>query len=508
MAHSPSGGDLTRRGALALGAAAALVPAAVRAADATTIRVAFPAPVATLDPAKCRVGGLEYNYIIAVFSHLTRQDDKLQVMPDLATSWEPAADLMNWTFHLRTDVTWHDGKPFTADDVVFTVKRLKDKDVGSVLRANFEVVTAVTAVDPHTVRFDLSIPYADLPAVVAGYQAAVVSEAHMATLTTQPVGTGPFRFVEYRPGDQMALEKNPSYFMAGLPKVDRAVFRIIPEAATSVAGLESGSLDIVYDLPPEQSDRLKRSSVATVMEVASGTWQGIVMHNGMKPFDDPRVRRAFIKMVDKPTLTDIATFGHGTPTVTPLPPTHPYFDKAIKLTADIPGAKALLAEAGYANGLTQELFIPSADPTLERLATAFRDAAKQAGVTITLRVVPQDKFFSEMEGKVPLNVDNFFGRTTPDLQLYPWYHSTGSWNNTLWHYHNDEIDTLLTEARSTTDTAKQDKLYTRFQEIIATDGPGSVVFVKNFACGVSKKVTGFAPSPLQLVDVSTASVAA
>ena len=508
MAHSPSGGDLTRRGALALGAAAALVPAAVRAADATTIRVAFPAPVATLDPAKCRVGGLEYNYIIAVFSHLTRQDDKLQVMPDLATSWEPAADLMNWTFHLRTDVTWHDGKPFTADDVVFTVKRLKDKDVGSVLRANFEVVTAVTAVDPHTVRFDLSIPYADLPAVVAGYQAAVVSEAHMATLTTQPVGTGPFRFVEYRPGDQMALEKNPSYFMAGLPKVDRAVFRIIPEAATSVAGLESGSLDIVYDLPPEQSDRLKRSSVATVMEVASGTWQGIVMHNGMKPFDDPRVRRAFIKMVDKPTLTDIATFGHGTPTVTPLPPTHPYFDKAIKLTADIPGAKALLAEAGYANGLTQELFIPSADPTLERLATAFRDAAKQAGVTITLRVVPQDKFFSEMEGKVPLNVDNFFGRTTPDLQLYPWYHSTGSWNNTLWHYHNDEIDTLLTEARSTTDTAKQDKLYTRFQEIIAADGPGSVVFVKNFACGVSKKVTGFAPSPLQLVDVSTASVAA
>ena len=508
MAHSPSGGDLTRRGALALGTAAALVPAAVRAADATTIRVAFPAPVATLDPAKCRVGGLEYNYIIAVFSHLTRQDDKLQVMPDLATSWEPAADLMNWTFHLRTDVTWHDGKPFTADDVVFTVKRLKDKDVGSVLRANFEVVTAVTAVDPHTVRFDLSIPYADLPAVVAGYQAAVVSEAHMATLTTQPVGTGPFRFVEYRPGDQMALEKNPSYFMAGLPKVDRAVFRIIPEAATSVAGLESGSLDIVYDLPPEQSDRLKRSSVATVMEVASGTWQGIVMHNGMKPFDDPRVRRAFIKMVDKPTLTDIATFGHGTPTVTPLPPTHPYFDKAIKLTADIPGAKALLAEAGYANGLTQELFIPSADPTLERLATAFRDAAKQAGVTITLRVVPQDKFFSEMEGKVPLNVDNFFGRTTPDLQLYPWYHSTGSWNNTLWHYHNDEIDTLLTEARSTTDTAKQDKLYTRFQEIIAADGPGSVVFVKNFACGVSKKVTGFAPSPLQLVDVSTASVAA
>ena len=91
-------------------------------------------------------------------------------------------------------------------DVVFTFKRLLDKEVGSVLRANLEIVTAVTAVDPLTVRFDLSIAYADLPAVVAGYQAAVVSEAGMATLTTKPVGTGPFRFVEYRPGDQMLLE--------------------------------------------------------------------------------------------------------------------------------------------------------------------------------------------------------------------------------------------------------------------------------------------------------------
>ncbi len=507
MAQVPTSNGLTRRGALVLGTAAAALPAVARAAGPSTLRVAFPVPVATLDPAKCRVGGLEYNYILAVFSHLTRQDDKLQVIPDLATSWEPTADLKSWTFHLRPDVSWHDGTPFTADDVVFTLKRLQDKEVGSVLRANFEIVTAVTAVDPHTVRFDLSISYADLPAVVAGYQAAIVSEAHMGTLTTMPVGTGPFRFAEYRPGDQMTLEKYPSYFLAGVPKVDRAVFRIIPEASTSVAGLESGSIDIVYDLSPEQSDRLKRSTVSTVMEIPSGTWQGIVMHNGLKPFDDPRVRRAFIKMVDKPMLTDIATFGHGTPTVTPLPPTHPYFDKSIPLAADIPGAKKLLAEAGYANGLTQEMYIPSADPTLERLATAFRDSAKQAGVTITLRVAPQDKFFAEMEGKVPLNVDNFFGRTTPDLQLYPWYYSGGSWNNTLWHYKNAEVDKLLTAARSTTDKAEQQKLYTRFQEIVADDGPGCVVYVKNFACGVSKKVSGFAPSPLQLVDISLATVA-
>jgi len=498
---------LTRRAALAL-SAATLVPGELRAADPTTICVAFPTPVATLDPAKFRAGGLEYNYALCVFSRLTQQDTKLQVLPDLATSWESTPDLKSWTFHLRPGVKWHDGEPFMADDVVFSYKRLQDKEVGSVLRANLEMVSSIEALDPQTIRFNLSIPYADLPAVAAGYQAMIVSEAAMDTLTTKPVGTGPFKFVEYRPGDQMTLEKNPDYFLPGIPKIDRAILRIIPEATTAVAGLDSGSLDIVYDLPPEQADRLKRSTVATVMEVPTGSWQGIIMHNQMKPFDDPRVRRAMIKLVDKAAVTDIATFGHGTPTVTPLPPTHPFFRKDIGLGPGIAGAKKLLAEAGLGAGFPIEMYIPSADPAMERLATAFRDAAKQAGIIVSLRIAPQEKFYAEMEGKVPLNVDNFIGRTTPDLMLYPWYHSSGSWNNTLWHYSNPEVDKLLEAARITTDMAEQSKLYGRFQEIIADDGPGCVVYVKNFSCGVSKKVSGFSPSPLFLVDISTATVAA
>ena len=100
-------------------------------------------------------------------------------------------------------------------------------------------------------------------------------------------------------------------------------------------------------------------------------------------------------------FTEIATFGHGTPTVTPIPPTHPYFRKDLLAPQDIAGAKKLLAEAGFASGMRSRLFIPGSSPTMERLATAFRDTAKQAGVTVSLRVVPQDKFFAEMEGKFP-----------------------------------------------------------------------------------------------------------
>jgi peptide/nickel transport system substrate-binding protein len=505
----PRSPRVTRRGLLTTAAAAALpqLTGPTRAAEAPTVRLAFNAPVATLDPQKFRVGGLEYNYALCVFSRLVTQDPQLQVRPDLATSWEASEDLKTWTFHLRPGVRFHNGKVLDAGDVVFTFGRIQDKAVGSVLRVNFNIVTKIEAVDPLTVRFSLSTPYADFAAATAGYQAMIVTESVMDTLTTHPIGTGPFRFVEYRPGDQMVLERNPDYFLSGVPAVERAVMRVIPEYTTAVAALESGEIDVVFDLPPEQVDKLGRSKVAHVDEVPSGRWNGIILNCDMKPFDDPRVRRAFIKLVDKPALTDIAMFGHGTMALTPIPPSHPYFRKDIPIGgADIEGAKKLLAEAGIPNGMAITFYVPGANPPRERLATAFRDTLKQVGITAQIQIVPPDKFFAEMEGKVPFSVDGFYGRATPDLMVYPWYHSTGSWNNTLWHYHNAEVDKVLDAARTTGDKAEQAKLYSRFQEMVLEDGPGSIVYVQNFACGVSNKVKNVVLSPLMFIDFTKATL--
>ena len=175
------------------------------------------------------------------------------------------------------------------------------------------------------------------------------------------------------------VEKNPDYFLPGPPKIDRVVMNIIPEYTTSVAGLESGAIDIVYDLPPEQKDQLKDSHVSRVEEVASGRWQGIVFNNAFKPFDDPRVREAFIKLVDKQAFTDIATFGHGALTVSPIPPTHPYFRKDLLTPPDIPGAKKLLAEAGLGNGFPLEMFVPALELALGRAARDGLPRRRKAG---------------------------------------------------------------------------------------------------------------------------------
>src|SRR3984893_2006911 len=159
MRMGPPNLGITRRIALVTAGATALSAALPpsHAATGSTLRVAFPLPVATLDPAKFRVGGLEYNYAHCVFNRLTAQDTKLQVIPELAESWEASEDLKTWTFHLRSGVKFHNGKPFDASDVVFTFKRILDKDVGSVLRVNFSIVDSIEAVDPLTVRFNLSV---------------------------------------------------------------------------------------------------------------------------------------------------------------------------------------------------------------------------------------------------------------------------------------------------------------------------------------------------------------
>ena len=284
---------LTRRATLATGGAAALAAATsrTRAADTSVIRVAFPAAIATLDPAKMRVGGLDYNYAHCVFSRLTTQNNKLEVLPDLATKWEATEDLKTWTFHLRPGVKFHNGKTLDAADVVFTYNRLLDPSIGSVLRASLSAISKVEAVDSLTVKFSLSIPYTDIPAVTAGYQAMIVSESTVDTLPTKPIGTGPFRFVEYRPGDQMVLEKNPDYFLPGLPKMDRADMQ--DHSGIHHRGRRAGERRDRHRLRPAAgaTGHLKNSHVSRVEEVPSGHWQGIVFNDAFKPFDDPRVRR-------------------------------------------------------------------------------------------------------------------------------------------------------------------------------------------------------------------------
>ncbi len=471
-----------------------------------TIRVAVGTTLTQLDPAKTTIGD-EYIYVHLVFNGLTRIDRDLTVKPDLAESWTASEDLKTWTFKLRNDVKFHHGRALDADDVVFTMKRILDPATGSRARANISMVQSVEAVDPATVRFTLNIPYAGFQDIFGERQMRIVPRDRIDTISTAPVGTGPFKFKSWSPGDRMELEKNPDYFEKGYPKADAISMRIIPEAAARLAALELGAVDILWSLPYEAVDKFKTHASVRVDSVPTASWDGVILNNERPPFNDPRVRQALALTIDKEALVELALFGQGAPTHSPIPPSHPYFNSGLGFKKpDIEKAKKLMAEAGLAGGVDVPLQVPQERDGRVRLGVAVRDMAKAAGFRINVERVPFASYSANVAGKAQMYVDGYFARPTIDTALFPFYHSSGSWNRQLWLYKNTRVDELLDTGRKTNDEAKRRQLFGEFQKVVDETVPSIIAYSSGHVNGVRKNVEGFRSTPMMWLELKEVSI--
>jgi peptide/nickel transport system substrate-binding protein len=459
----------------------------------------------TLDPAKTKIGE-EYIVGFLVFSGLTELQNDGSLKPDLAESWTRSDDLKTWTFTLRKDVKWHHGRAFDAQDVLETIKRILDPATGSVTRVNFQLIDKMEAVDDHTVRFVLKQAYAGFADLFSDRQARIVPRDKLEKIASEPVGTGPFRFKSFKPGERVELERNPDYFMAGLPKLEAVTLRIIPESAGQVAALASGDVDLVWNLPLESINQFKSDPNVTLDSVPTSTWDGIIMNNKLEPFTDPKVRHAVSLAIDKAALVEFSLNGPGTPTHTMIPPNHPFYNKDLKIGPDLAAAKKLLAETKHAKGFNITLHVPSGRPTRERTGTAVREMLKPLGINVDVQRVPWDKFITDIEGKAVFFVDGFYSRPTIDSSVYPFYHSTGSWNTQLWHYRNAEMDKVLDAARAAGSVEEQTKSYQQMQVIALDDPPGIVPYVINHVNAFRKNVKGFHSSPMMWLDLRNVSL--
>lgn len=487
-----------------LAAAGLLLGAAVHAQG--TIRVTVGTTFNQLDPAKTTIGD-EYVYVHLVFNGLSRIDYDLHVKPDLAESWSASADLKTWTFKLRPNVKFHHGRTLDSGDVVATFKRILDPATGSRARSNLTMIQDVTAVDPLTVRFSLNIPYAGFADIFADRQFRIVAKDRIDTLSTQPIGTGPFIFKSWAPGDRMELVKNPDYFEKGLPKANAVTIRIIPEPAARLAALESGAIDIVWNLPYEAVEKLKSSQTVRIDSVSTATWDGVVLNNSKPPFNDVRVRKALAMTIDKAALVELALFGQGVPTHSPIPPNHPYFNKSLPIRQpDIVGARKLLAEAGYPNGFDVTMHVPQEREQRVRVGVSIRDMARAAGIRINVERVPFASYAANVAGKSPMYVDGYFARPTIDTALYPFFHSTGSWNKQLWMYKEPRVDEILDQARATNDETKRKALFERFQVAVDETVPGIFAYNAAHVNGVRREVQNFKSTPMQWLELKEVSV--
>lgn len=331
-----------------------------------TLRLAVPSNVNTLDPAKTKIGE-EYIVNFLVYSGLTEISRSGQIIPDLAESWSVSNDQKTWTFKLRPGVKFHHGRDLESEDVKVTVSRIMDRANGSTARVNFDIVDNIETPDKATIVFNLKMPYSGFADLFGDRQVRIVPRDKLDTIANEPVGTGPFKLSAFKPGDRIELLKNSDYYKKGLPKLDAVTIRIMPETAAQVAALETGALDLVWNLAPEVIDQFSNNKKIVIDSVPTSTWDGLIMNAAQKPFDDPKVRKAISLAIDKKAMVELSLFGHGTVTHTMIPPSHPFYNNSIQIKTDIPQAKKLLVEAGYPNGFDTVLYVPSGRRRVKRL---------------------------------------------------------------------------------------------------------------------------------------------
>ena len=341
---------------LALGLSALAAPAL---AQKTDIVIGMQLEPPNLDPTAGAAAAIDEVVYANVFEGLTRFGPDGAILPGLAESWEIAPDGLSWVFNLREGVTFHDGLPLTAEDVVFSFDRAMAEDSTNAQKQLFAGINEVTAIDDTTVEIGLDAVNGSLLFNLAWGDAVIVSPASAETNATNPVGTGPFRFSDWVQGDRVELVRNDAYW-GEAPALEKVTFKFISEPTAAFAAMMAGDVHAFPVFPAPEN--LAQFEADPRFSVITGSTEGetiLAMNNAREPFDKLAVRQAIAHAVDRQAIIDGAMFGYGVPIGSHFAPHHPaYVDLTGMSEHDPEKARALLAEAGYPDGFKTTLHLP------------------------------------------------------------------------------------------------------------------------------------------------------
>ena len=466
-------------------------------AQGGTLELAVDSSPAGLDPhiitafASIAITGQIYDSLLEV-------NADLQLEPALATGYTVSPDGLTYTFTLREGVTFHNGRPFTADDVVYSFERLMDTDTGSPYASRFAQVESVVALDELTVVFNLAGPFA--PFLYNSVSLAIVPrevvEEH-GNLQQVAVGTGPFMLAEVVPDTYILLEANPNYYRDGEPGVAALRYNVVPEASTRAAGLRTGAYHLIPDVDPATAQTLGNVAGITLLGVQELSYTLIGMNTTRPPFDDPRVRRALNLALDRDEIVEAVYFGNAAPGG-PLSPA--LTDWALPVSeyacyaADPVAAKALLAEAGYPDGVDFEIVTLGSMRVIVDVAQVAQAQLAAAGFRATVTVEELGGFVQRWRNS---DFDTFAslngGTVDPDGYLDRTFRTGGATN--VFQYANPAVDTLLTAGQRATDFATRQGIYADLQRALACDGPIAHVAYATLFTAHRDEVAGFVQSP-------------
>ena len=467
-------------------------------------------PVLAADSASGDVNGL-------IYSGLVRYDKDIQLEGELAEKWDISEDKLKITFHLRKDVKWHDGEPFTAKDVEYTYKVTVDPSTPTAYATDFLKVKQCKVLDPYTVEVTYDAPYA--PALGSWGMSMLPShllegqDITKSPLKRQPVGTGPYKFDEWKTGEKIVVNSNHDYF-EHRPYLNRVMWRIIPDLATMFLELKAGRLDEMA-LTPLQYTRqtntqwFKENFVKYKYLTFNYTYLG---YNLKRPlFQDKKVRQALTTAINRENLVKGILLGLGQVTNAPYKPDSFWYNHNVQtFPYDPEKAKKMLAEAGWTETNEEGILVKDGKPfeftiitnqgneLRKNAATLIQADLRKVGVKVNIRVIEWAAFLKNF-----INKRNFdatllgWGIGIDPSQIDIWdSHKTAETQLNFISYQNEEVDKLLQLGASTYDRNERKKYYDKFQEIIAEDQPYTFLYVGDALPIISSRFKGIKPAPI------------
>ena len=445
---------------------------------------------------------------------LLRYTEARKIEPLLATSYEVSGhgDESYYTFHLRKGVVFHDGTPFTADDVKYTFDVLLDPATSSPNASLFSFVKRVDVIDPATVRFVTEGAGAPLIGYLASAKGTgiIPHGADMDSLRTHPIGTGPFKFLEWSPGDHITLVKNSDYWQQGLPHLDKVVCRFIPDQAASLAALRAGNVDLVDRMVGENALQIEGDQSLKVISGPQNLVQILAMNDSHPPFDNVLVRRAICYAINRDEIiaaTDLKA-EWGSPVGSHMTPLSPYYvDLVGRYPYDPDKARDLLEQAGYPNGFSTTIYLPQPYQFHVRTGQIIADELRQVGIDCKLQILEWGQWLDRVYKQWNYDMTVI----AHDVSIEPAANFTKGFERVnedgssayYWQYSSPYLRDLLVSGRDTNDFSERKTIYAMVQTLISDDAVMAWIQVPHQLEGMNAKVMGYHILPLYVLDLGS-----